>query len=115
MGFGAFEIFFAIAFAIVGIVVLSIIVFTFLMIFNPKIRGKMMSKGIKAAKYMVDESKDDINSISTDMAEATSNGVEITARAIKKGLTEDESIFCKHCGAKIDKDSKFCSKCGNEL
>ena len=93
----------------------AIFVFTFLVMFNPKIRGKMMSKSVKATKYMMDESKNDISSISTGMAEATSDGVEITTRAIKKGLTEDKSIFCKHCGAKIDKDSKFCNKCGKEI
>ena len=104
-----------IVFAIVVILVVAIFVFTFLVMFSPKIRGKMMSKHVKATKYMMDESKNDINSISTDMAEATSSGIEITTRAIKKGLTENQSIFCKYCGAKIDKDSKFCSKCGKEL
>ena len=49
------------------------------------------------------------------MADATADGLETTVRAIKKGITEEESIFCKHCGAKIDKDSKFCSECGKEL
>lgn len=36
------------------------------------------------------------------------------ARAIKEGLTEDETIYCKHCGASIDSDSTFCKKCGKE-
>ena len=26
----------------------------------------------------------------------------------------EETIFCKHCGAKIDADSKFCKSCGKE-
>lgn len=111
MNFGAFGIIFAI-----GVILsVAVLVFTLLMMFNPKVRGKMMSKGVKATRYMIDESKNDINSISTDLAEATSDGIEITTRAIKKGFTEDKSIFCKHCGTKIDKDSKFCNKCGKEL
>ncbi len=76
---------------------------------SPKFRGKMMSRQIKAAKYMMDESKDDIRNISTNMADATKDGVEITTRAIK-----DERVYCKHCGSLIDKDSKFCKNCGGE-
>lgn len=111
MNFNAFGI----LFVIMGVVAVAGFVFALLFIFNPKIRGKMMSKGVKATKYMMEESKNDIKSISSDIAEATSDGIETTTRAIKKGLTKDESIFCKHCGAKIDKDSKFCNKCGKEL
>ena len=74
----------------------------------------MMSKQVKSMKYMMDESKDDFESISTNMANATKDGIEITTRAIKKGFTEEEGIYCKKCGSKIDKDSKFCNKCGKE-
>ena len=31
-----------------------------------------------------------------------------------KGLTQEDSMFCKHCGSQIDVDSKFCNKCGKE-
>ena len=48
------------------------------------------------------------------MADATKDGIETTTRAIKKGFTEEDSIYCKYCGAKIDKDSKFCKSCGKE-
>ena len=104
-------------FIIILIIVLTIATFTipFIIAFNPKIRGKLMSTQVKATKYMMDESKDDIKSISSDMAEATEEAVEITTRAAKKGLTKEKSIFCKHCGQKCDKDSKYCSKCGKEL
>ena len=27
---------------------------------------------------------------------------------------KDDYVFCKHCGSKIDADSKFCKKCGRE-
>ena len=74
-----------------------------------------MSKQIKATKYMIDESKNDIKNISTNMADATKDGVEITSRAVKKGFTEeDERIYCKYCGNIIDKDSIFCKYCGRE-
>lgn len=99
---------------IILIIVLTIVTFAIplIFVFNPKIRGKMMSTKIKATKYMMDESKNDIKSISSDMAEATEEAVETTTRAVKKGLTKEESIYCKHCGEKIDNDSKFCKHCG---
>ena len=37
-----------------------------------------------------------------------------TVRAVKRGITQKESMFCKHCGTQIDIDSKFCKKCGKE-
>ena len=93
---------------------LGVTIFALCVIFNPKLRGKFLSSQIKANRYAIEESKEDIESISTNMSNATKEGVEITARAVKEGLTE-ESIFCKHCGAKIDADSKFCKHCGKEL
>ena len=98
-----------------GVFFVAMLVVVLLTIFSSKFRGKMMSKQVKATKYMMDESKNDIQSVSTDMAEATADATEIKVRAIKKGFTSEESIFCKYCGQKIAKDSKFCSKCGKEL
>ena len=102
-------------FIILSLVFVALFVFVLLFMFSPKVRGKMMSKQVKAAKYMMDESKDDIKSITSDMADATADGVETTVRAVKKGITEDEKMFCKYCGEKIDKESKFCNKCGKEV
>lgn len=99
---------------IIFILAISIFILTFVLMFSPKAKGKFMSNQIKAAKYMVDESKDDIKDISTNMADATKDGIEITTRAIKKGFTDNEYVYCKHCGSKIDIDSKFCKHCGKE-
>lgn len=93
----------------------AIVVFAILMMFSSRVRGKMMSKQVKATRYMMDETKDDIESISTDMANATKEGIETTTRAIRRGLTEDKEIYCKYCGARIDADSKFCKSCGRQL
>ena len=98
-----------IMFIIVPIFIAIVFILVIVTMISPKFRGKMMSKQIKAAKYMMDESKDDIRNISTNMADATKDGVEITTRAIK-----DERVYCKHCGSLIDKDSKFCKNCGGE-
>ena len=104
----------SVGFVIVSLMVGALFVFIIAQMVSPKFRGKILSRNIKATKYMMDESKGDIESISTDMANATKGGIETTVRAIKKGITEDEDIYCKHCGAEIDSDSKFCKKCGKE-
>lgn len=98
---------------ILPILVIGIFVLTFALMFSPKLRGKFMGMQVKATKYMVDGTKEDIKDISTNMAEATKDGVKITTGAIRDGLA-GENIFCKHCGSSIEKDSKFCKNCGKE-
>lgn len=130
---------FNIMFAIVPVLVVCVFVFTFIMILSPKFRGKMMSRQIKATKYMIEESKEDLTDLVATTGDVTMNaskkildenednirdmitkganiskvGIETTVRAIKKGLTEDV-IYCKYCGASIDLDSKFCKHCGKK-
>lgn len=103
-----------ILFIIVPIFIILVFVFMILEMVSPKFRGKLLSREVKSVKYMMDESKKDIESISNDMVDATQESIEKSSRAIRKGIIEDESIYCKHCGSKIDRDSKFCKKCGKE-
>ena len=106
------------------------------MIVSPKLRGKIMSRQFKSMRYMMDESKDDLAKMSstgveikkkvldenqdalTDIAEKEANirsvGIKSAAKAIKEGLTENDKMYCKHCGNPIDSDSKFCKVCGKE-
>lgn len=80
---------------------------------SDKLEG-MMSTAIKTRKKILDENADDLAYINQKEAELKSGGVRTTAKAVKEGLTGVESVFCKHCGASIDSDSKFCKKCGKE-
>lgn len=107
---------FIMVFVILGIVgvisILAIIISS-----NTKVRAKSMEKQVKAVKYMMDENKDILKEMSTQSAEISSEGIEIKARAMKKGFSSQEEIsqmFCKHCGKTIEKDSKFCNYCGKE-
>lgn len=111
------------------------------MMFNPKLRGKMMSNNIKAMKHMTDISKDDMKDMMTALGEVSVNAksniinnneeilknrankeaninkeaIKTTFGAIREGLSgNNENMFCKHCGAIIDSDSKFCKSCGKE-
>ena len=139
---GLFGIFssFNIIFIIVGVITIGIFVLTFLLIFSPKLRAKMMGNQIKATKYMLDENKENLTDIATttgdvmiksgksildnnedaltEMATKKANikkeSIEITTRAIKDGLTKDK-IYCKYCGESIDEDSEFCKKCGKKI
>ena len=77
--------------------------------FRPEI-AKMRSKTIK---YIQEENKDDLTAIANNTAEIMEGAVSKTASAVKEGFVQD-TIFCKHCGAKIDADSKFCNRCGKE-
>lgn len=123
-------------FIIVPIFIGIVFVFTIAMIISPKLRGKMMSRQFKSMSYMIEESKDDLAKLSstavgirkqildenedilTDIAnneaKIKSVGIKSATKAIKEGLTEKDSIYCKHCGSEIDTDSKFCKKCGKE-
>jgi len=67
------------------VIFVGTLVFTLLMMFNPKFRDKIEGPHI-----------------------------EMRARRMKKGFTEEGSVFCKHCGFFIDNDSKYCKSCGKE-
>ena len=76
--------------------------------FRPEIT-KMSTKSIK---YIQQENKEDLKDVISTTADIASEAVTKTTTAIKQVIKD--SIFCKHCGAKIDFDSKFCNKCGKE-
>lgn len=128
-----------ILFYIVPILIGITFVLMIALMISPKLRGKLMSRQIKATKHMMDYSKEDLKDIlstSADIgikaekeildnneetmednvtrkANINKKGIEITTNAIKEGLTRSK-IYCKHCGKLIDEDSKFCKSCGKE-
>ena len=128
-----------ILFYIVPILIGITFVLMIALMISPKLRGKLMSRQIKATKHMMDYSKDDLKDIlstsadiginaekeildnneetmednGTRKANINKKGIEITTNAIKEGLTRSK-IYCKHCGKLIDDDSKFCKSCGKE-
>ena len=92
------------------IIVPIFIVYGFITVFSPKLRGKMMSKEVKALNVMLENSKDELAALSktatnlqkeileeneedlTDIATTKANinkeAIEVTAEAIKKGLSK---------------------------
>ena len=67
----------------------------------------------KTIRYIQEENKEDLAAIASNGAEIMSDAVSKTANALANGA--EKTMFCKHCGAKIDADSTFCSRCGKEL
>ena len=104
-----------ILFWIIFILAFLVIIGSFVVMLNPNLQGKMLSRQVKSLKYMMDDSKDTLKNLTDDMTDITKVSVEATARAVKKGLTEEEDITCPHCGKKIDKDSKYCKHCGDRI
>lgn len=103
---------FNIMFTIVPILILVIFIFTIATIISPKLRGKMMSRNIKAVKYAIDEASDDLKVINDITANAESEAITTKVKAFKKGFKNE--VYCKHCGYLIDNDSTFCKKCGKK-
>ena len=68
---------------------------------------------LQATRYIQEEAKDDLTAIASNSAEITKDAVTTTAEAIREGI--EIKKYCKHCGAKIDSDAKFCTTCGKEL
>lgn len=126
----------SVMFIVIPILSGLIFLFTILMMFSSKFRGKMMSKQVNAMKHMTNFSKVDMEEMMTNMintknnvinkneetlrnianktADINKDAVKSTASAVKEGFSNEATVFCKHCGAVIDADSKFCKSCGKE-
>lgn len=66
----------------------------------------------KTVKYIQQENKEDLKDIVNTSAEISSDAITTVTKAVKDGL--NDTVYCKHCGSKIDADSKFCKSCGKE-
>ena len=75
-------------------------------------RPEIAKARTRTARYIQEQNKADLTAIANNTAEIVSDAVATTAEAVR-GDTR-KTMFCKHCGARIDSDSKFCSSCGKE-
>ena len=133
-----------IIFGAIFFLAIAIFIFVAINMFSPKARGNMMSKQMRAMKHMTDLSKEDMQDVLTNLSEISLNAkkeilnqnedvlrdiankeasinrdaIKTTVGAVRDGWTgennEGKTIFCKHCGALIDADSRFCKECGKE-
>ena len=68
----------------------------------------------KAKNNILNNNEEILKNSANKEAEIKKNAIKTVALSIKEGLTEEGTIYCKHCGASIDADSKFCKSCGKE-
>ena len=65
--------FFDILFVIVPFLIGIGFIFTFTMIFSPKLRSKMMGNQIKSLKYMMEDNKDNLSDIMSNAGSSVIN------------------------------------------
>ena len=87
-----FNIFSVIA-VIIPILVIGVFIFTFSMMFSPKLRGKMLSKQIETLKHMTNYSKEDLETIGTSMGDIAINTT--------KNIVDNNKENLKNIGTKI--------------
>ena len=77
-------------------------------------RPELTKLSVRSAKYIQQENREDLKDMAPTSAEISEDAVSTLAAAFRESGRPDK-IFCKHCGAAIDSDSVFCSKCGRKL
>ena len=103
---------------IIGIILLCVILFIAI-VSESSYKGiekqltKMGKAVANAQKNILDENEEVLKETANKNADINKEAVKSMASAVKDGFSEGE-IYCKHCGASIDSDSKFCKKCGKE-
>ena len=113
-------IWFVIIFVVIAFIAIPICFYSF----SPKIIRKslkkmmpvqkeLMSDMLDMKKEILTEKEEDLKYVADKQANISKDAITTTTRAIKEGFI-DNMIYCRHCGAKIDADSKFCKKCGKQ-
>ena len=69
---------------------------------------------IETTKYIQEQNKEDLTDIANNTADIMEDAVTKTAKAVREGFEKEATMYCKHCGAVIDSDSRFCKSCGKE-
>lgn len=76
---------------------------------------KMANATIRAQNNVINNNEDILKETADKTANIKKDAVKTIAHSIKEGFSDDDTIYCKYCGAQIDEDSKFCKNCGKEL
>lgn len=118
----------------IAIIIGIIIIIVLFIVLTPLIQGRMLNRSMNTLKKMtsgvmgstfkelnkatiqiqkeiMEENYDDLKDLEQMDAEIKSTGIKKKAQAFKEGF-ESNQVYCKHCGKKIDSDSKFCKYCG---
>ena len=99
-------------------------------------RPEISKLTVKTARYIQEENREDLTAVATGTAQIVSGAVSTIATSASDAIarvvsqeqeqrqeqsqeqtqeeTQPKTMYCKHCGEKIDADSKFCKACGKE-
>ena len=105
----------------IGIVVVFLIIFIVLLISGTSQKGleKTLTKYgnivARAQNNIINNNEEILRDTSNKTADIHKDAVKTIVHSVKEGLSDDEVIYCKYCGAQIDSDSIFCKKCGKQL
>lgn len=67
------------------------------------------------AQQVMPVAQEGIEKMTPTVANASSAIAQSIAKGIKEGLSDDNTVYCKHCGSQVDKNSSFCKKCRKPL
>ncbi len=99
------------AMSIIGFVLIYLGTVAILGGFIPKIeRFKMQVR-----EHIQEENKGTLTSIANTSADINSEAAGKVAKSMHNEISKQPAKFCKHCGAPVEPNQKFCSNCGNAL
>ena len=105
----------------IGIVVVFLILFITLLLRGTSEKGleKTLTKYgnvvAKAQNNVINNNEEILKETANKTADIHKDAVKTIVHSVKEGFTDNNSVYCKHCGAQIDADSTFCKKCGKQL
>ena len=104
-----------------GIVVILIIVFIICLLTGTteknleKTLTKYGNVGVRAQYNIINNNEEILRETANKTADIHKDAVKTVVHSIKEGLSNDNTVYCKHCGSQIDADSSFCKKCGEQI
>jgi hypothetical protein len=70
---------------------------------------------IPIAQEGIEKMASSMGNVAKEIAPSMGEVAKELAKGIKQGMSDEDTAYCKHCGALIDADSNFCNKCGKQL
>lgn len=105
----------------IGIVVVLIIVFIIFLLTGTTQKGlektftKYGNVTARAQYNIINNNEEILRETANKTADIHKDAVKTIVHSVKDGLSDDNTVYCKHCGTQIDADSSFCKKCGKQL
>lgn len=105
---------------LIGVIVIFLFLFIVYFVVGTSQKGmeKMITKygniAAKAQNNIITNNEEILKDTANKSANIHKDAVKTIAHSVKEGLTDNNKVYCKYCGAQIDEDSKFCKKCGKQ-